>query len=177
MADRLWTSKRIAIAFVIGGLVGLLLDQIHVRYGVLYYPDPWLWNQAWWVLPLFGMTTIVVLSGATLFSARSIDEHELGGSAVWFVAAYWGSGVWQGHPIGLAIAYVLLFALRTTHAPTWLFALGVAGGGVIVELVLTSLGAFTYRFPDVLGLPWWLPGLYAHGTPLALALAQRMQRA
>lgn len=172
----MWTTQRVVIAFVLGGLVGLLLDQIHVRYGVLYYASPFLFGQAWWVLPLFGCTTVGVLQGATLFTRASIGEHELVGSAIWFGAAYWASGIWHGHPIGLAIAYVIFFALRTTHAPTWLFALGTAGGGVLVECTLTSLGLFTYRHPDLLGLPYWLPGLYLHGVPFALALALRLHR-
>jgi hypothetical protein len=172
----MWTPTRVVVAFVLGGIVGLLLDQIHVRFGVLYYPRPFAWGQAWWVLPLFGATTLVVLSGAKLFARAAIGEHDLTGSALWFLAAYWASGVWQGHPIGLAVAYLGFFALRTTHGATWLFGIGLALGGVIVEALLCSLDAFRYCFPDLLGLPYWLPGLYAHGAPFALAVALRMRR-
>ena len=170
------STRAVVVAFMVGGIVGVLCDQIHVHYGVLYYASPWLWGQAWWVLPLFGATTVGVLHGAKLFMRASIGEHELYGSAAWFFAAYWASGMWHGHPYGLAVCYALFLALRTTHGVTWLFGLGIAAGGVLVEWLLTSLGLFTYRHPDLLGLPLWLPGLYAHSAPFALSLALRLRR-
>lgn len=174
---RMWTSTRLALALVVGGLCGLLLDQIHVRYGVLFYPEPWLWDQAWWVAPLFAGSTVVILSGARLFTegAPGTREHDVMGSAGWFVAAYWASGQWHAHPIGLSVAYAVFFALRTTHRPTLMFAGLLAAGGVTFEALLSSTGAFSYRHPDLFGLPMWLGGLYAHGAPLALAIAGRMR--
>ena len=172
----MWNAKRVAVSFVLGGLVGLLLDRLHVHYGVLWYPRPFVWEQAWWVLPLFGATTLVVLNGARLFMRAAFGEHDVAGSALWFFAAYWASGVWQGHPIGLSVAYVVFLAMRTTHGITLLFALGLALGGVLVEASLVSIDAFRYRHPDLLGLPYWLPGLYAHGAPFALAVALELRR-
>ena len=40
--------------FVLGGIGGILGDQIHVQFGVLSYAHPELLGQAWWVGPLFG---------------------------------------------------------------------------------------------------------------------------
>ncbi len=173
----MWTPTRLVTALVGGGVCGLLLDQIHVHYGVLYYPHPWLWGQAWWVAPLFAVSTLVILAAARLFTdgAPGTREHDLGGSALWFVVAYWSSGQWQGHPVGLAIAYLVFFAMRTTHRPTLIFAGALAAGGLAVEATISATGAFYYCHPDVLGLPLWLGGLYLHGAPLALAISAELR--
>lgn len=173
----MWTPTRLVGAALLGGLGGALLDQIHVAYGVLFYPQPWLWDQAWWVAPLFAIATLVILSGAGVFTqqAPGTREHDLFGSGAWFVAAYWASGQWHAHPIGLSIAYAVFFALRTTHRPTLMFAGLLAAGGVGFESVLSSTGAFYYRHPDFAGVPMWLAGLYLHGAPFALAVASRLR--
>ena len=174
----MWTPTRFVSALVLGGVCGLLLDHIHVHFGVLFYPNPWLWGQAWWVAPLFAAATIAILSGASLFTdgAPGTREHQVAGSAAWFVAAYWASGQWHGHPIGLALGYAGFFALRTTHRPTLIFAGLLAAGGVGFEALLSSTGAFHYRHPDLWGTPMWLAGLYLHGAPLALAVAARLRK-
>lgn len=168
----MWNPTRVLTAFVVGGIVGALLDQIHVRYGVLHYPHPVLFDQAWWVVPLFGAATLAILSGARMFITRfpATREHRVAGSLAWFVAAYWASGVWQAHPNALAVAYVIGLLLHTTHLPTLGFAVLLAACGCAFEAWLSSTGAFTYSFPDVAGLPIWLPGLYLQGAPAALAV-------
>ena len=55
------------------------------------------------------------------------------------------------------------------------FAGALALGGTLWEMGLTRTGAFKYNFPDVLGVPLWLPGLYAHAAALALAIARALR--
>jgi hypothetical protein len=176
----MWTRERALVAFVVGGIAGALLDQIHVRYQVLRYPDPWLFGQAWWVAPLFGLATLTIVSAADWWIARRPDAGRDEGvleAASMFVAAYWASGQWHQHPIGLSIAYAVVMPLRTTRASTLAFA-GLLGlGGMLWEIGLTRTGAFRYNFPDVLGVPLWLPGLYMHGAALALAIARALRPA
>lgn len=173
----MWTPSRLAVAAVLGGVGGVVLDHIHVSFGVLYYPKPWVWDQAWWVGPLFAAATIVVLTVAGVFArqAPGTREHTVPSSAAWFVAAYWASGQWHGHPVGLAIAYLVFFALRTTHRPTLMFAGLLAVCGVGFEIMLSSTGAFYYRHPDFAGVPMWLGGLYLHAAPFALAIAAQLR--
>ncbi len=45
----------------------------------------------------------------------------------------------------------------------WAFALVAAVAGPAVEATIHALGAFDYTEPDVLGLPVWLPALWAWG--------------
>lgn len=169
----MWTPSRLAVAAVLGGAGGVVLDHIHVTFGVLYYPQPWFWEQAWWVGPLFAAATIVILTVAGVFARQA--EHTVGASAAWFVAAYWASGQWHAHPIGLSIAYLVFFALRTTHRPTLMFAGLLAVCGVGFEIMLSSTGAFYYFHPDFAGVPMWLGGLYLHGAPFALAVAAKLR--
>lgn len=176
----MWTTQRALAAFVLGGIAGAALDQIHVHFQVLRYPNPWLFDQAWWVAPLFGLATIAIVSGADWWIARRADAGRDEGvleAAGMFVAAYWASGQWHQHPFGLAIAYALVLPLRSTRASTLAFAGALALGGTLWEIGLTRTGAFTYNFPDVLGVPLWLPGLYAHGAALALAIARALRGA
>lgn len=176
----MWTTQRALVAFMVGGIVGLLLDQIHVHYQVLYYPKPWLWGQAWWVMPLFGATTLVVATGADWWISRKPDagrDEGLLEAAGMFLAAYWASGQWHQHPIGLSIAYAIVLPLRTTRPSTLAFAGLLALGGVLFEIGLSSTGAFVYRFPDMFGVPLWLPGLYMHGAALGLAIARALRAA
>ena len=174
----MWTPQRALVAFVVGGIAGTLLDQIHVHYHVLYYPKPWLWGQAWWVMPLMGLATLAIVSGSDWWMSRRPDAGRDEGvleAAGMFVAAYWASGQWHQHPIGLAIAYALVMPLRSTRPSTLAFAGLLALGGTLFEIGLTGTGAFVYRFPDVLGVPMWLPGLYMHAAALGLAIARAIR--
>jgi hypothetical protein len=171
------SASTFVLAFVIGGIAGALLDQIHVRMGVLWYPRPVLLGQAWWVVPLFGAATLATLGGLSGFVARSpsLRQYDLLDGGLWFVAADWASGQWHAHPIGLGVAYLVAFAARTQHAQTWVLGLLITACGLAVEASLTALGAFHYYHPDAMGLPMWLPGLYLHVTPLALAIATALR--
>jgi hypothetical protein len=65
-----------------------------------------------------------------------------------------------------AAALLVLLAVRLTLAPArgdWAFALVAAIGGPAAEAAIHALGAFDYTEPDVLGLPLWLPALWANG--------------
>jgi hypothetical protein len=45
----------------------------------------------------------------------------------------------------------------------WAFALVAAIAGPATEAAIHALGAFDYTEPDFLGLPLWLPALWANG--------------
>lgn len=45
-------------------------------------------------------------------------------------------------------------------------AAATAIAGPAVEVTLTSIGAFGYAAPDVLGVPVWLPALYLVSAPV-----------
>jgi hypothetical protein len=63
-----------------------------------------------------------------------------------------------------ALLVLLAVRLRFAAAPgDWAFALVAALAGPATEAAIHALGAFDYTEPDVLGLPVWLPALWANG--------------
>src|SRR5437870_5833972 len=56
---RVLNVRRLILMFVLGGIGGALVDQIHVRFGVLFYPEPFFLGQGWWVAANFGIATII----------------------------------------------------------------------------------------------------------------------
>ena len=89
------------------------------------------------------------------------------------------SGVWQRHPRALLVGYLAIWLARVL--PRWdrqamlLHGLGLAAGGTTYEAVLTHLDTFHYRQSALGGVAIWLPGIYLHGSPLALMLARRLR--
>jgi hypothetical protein len=66
----------------------------------------------------------------------------------------------------LAVALVVVVAARLAFAAApgdWAFALVAAVAGPAVEAVIHATGAFDYTEPDFLGIPIWLPALWANG--------------
>ena len=63
---------------------------------------------------------------------------------------------------GLIVALAARLVMAGVHGD-WAFALVAALAGPAVEASIHSLGAFDYTEPDFLGLPIWLPALWAWG--------------
>lgn len=167
----------VLVLFVAGAIVGTLLDQIHVRWGVLSYAHPVFLGQAWWVWPQYGMATVLAY-----MAARPVVLHQpsLGRSALqdflWFGGAYFLTALLQAWS-----AFVLGLLLVTWGARVWrstgrariiLYSLALACVGTGYEWVLTRAGAFSYNHPDIRGLPIWLPGLYLQAGIFALSLTE-----
>ncbi len=171
------------------GLFGAACDQFHVQAGLLSYPDPWLWDQAAWVPVNFA----VLLTGLVLATipltrvagARGVagpSDRRLLADLSWFVGAYAISGLLApDHPDALAIAYVAVWipriALREERAFLYPFGIALALAGCLVEAAEIKLGWFSYADPDVIGVPFWLAGIYLHGAPLAFGAARRIDAA
>jgi hypothetical protein len=68
--------------------------------------------------------------------------------------------------VALAIVFTALGTFRLMWQPApgdWAFVLIAAIIGPAVEATLVAVGAFDYTEPDVLGIPVWLPSLWANG--------------
>jgi hypothetical protein len=176
----MFTLGRILALFAAGGIGLALCDQIHVQSGVLDYDTGGYFGQAWWVPLQFGVAALAIVAGAAPF-ARGRAQPKLidfvTGTA-WFVAAYAASGLFDAYPNALAVAFVLTWALRVALAPQpaslVAYSLLLAAAGTAAEAALSAAGTFAYANPDLLGVPIWLPGLYLHGAPLALALSRAL---
>lgn len=160
------------ITVALGAVVATTGDHLHVAYGVLFYPHPALFQQAFWVFPLFMGATTAMLAGAELTRrvlggaaiATSVGEALLATGA--FFVAYAFTAVAAELPTFVLVVLVVTWLLRLRGLPRWVMALGLvaAVGGVASEAALSAIGGFAYVNPDFLGVPRWLPGLYLHAA-------------
>jgi hypothetical protein len=157
------------VAAIVGGLVCLVGDHLHVSQGVLFYPHPDVWQQAWWVFPLFFFSTLAVVAGAKLAnpSASSSPWRTLIADAVAFAAAYAFTAFASPFPNLVLVVLLAAWGLRIARGmPVRLVCVCflTAIAGTVFEITLSGSGGFTYLHPDFLGVPRWLPVLYLHAA-------------
>jgi len=182
-------ALRWLVALLFGSLSLTLGDQLHVRLGVLSYRQPFLFGQAVWVPGVFFFAAAAGLVGLFVGAwvsgtLRDLTEahadrwgtREAVYAAVWLAVAYGISGPLQDHPRALLAGYALTYLWRCyALGVPWLWFHGAlfALGGTLFEATLSSTGAFTYACPDIVGVPWWLPGIYLHAIFLPRAVLRR----
>ncbi len=165
--------KWVALA-VLGGLICTVGDHLHAVSGVLTYPHPFLFDQAWWVFPLFAAASLVCVLGARPFvgeGERRPDARQIAADGLGFFAAYaYTSFAPADRPnvtlAVLAIAFLVrvLGERRDARLVAYCLALSVAGS--LFEAALSSTGQFAYLHPDLV-VPRWLPGIYLHAGLIA----------
>jgi hypothetical protein len=175
------------LSFILGGLCGVFLDQIHVQFGVLAYRSPVFFSQAWWVFPLFGTATVALLSIANLFweffsrrGALQVPPAAIPIDFLIFVGVYFSTGLFRETPYLLAISlfmlwFVYLFLLPNRRLQI-AFAVFLALGGTLFEAGFSATGVFWYHSPDFLGVPAWLPCLYLFAAPVILSTPASLRK-
>ena len=166
--------SRLLRAFALGSALGTALDAIHGYGDVESYSHETLGRLGWFVPLEFGLAGVASALAVALLERgfgpgrapewtpweRVRELPLLAGLYVTSVAAN-GSGA-----VPFAIALLVLLAVRLGLAGTrgdWAFALAAAIAGPAAEAAIHALGAFDYTEPDLLGLPLWLPALWANG--------------
>lgn len=175
---------RLAVLFLVGAPVFCVLDGFHTFSGTTEYTDPWLLRMAWWTPVLFGS---VVAGGGAIYAIGHLRMRgpselpswpALGAALSCFGALYFATGFWKAEsPIKLAavmLGAALMWAIADRSWQGAVLCIVSAVGGCAVEITLVSLGAFRYLEPDVLGVPWWLPGLYVAAGPAVGQLGRRV---
>ncbi len=173
--------------FVTGGMSGAAYDQIHVQGHVLEYPHAVFLQQDWWVAPLFGLASVVLVAtggGVARWAERlkpgAIGDREIVSYFGWFTAAYLASALLPIPPSALAALFAVTWLARVLprpdRAPQLLLGVVMAVVGSSFEAWLTTTGSFHYLNPDLGAISSWLPGLYLHGGPLAIAWLIRLQQ-
>jgi Protein of unknown function (DUF2878) len=167
-------ANRLAACFVVGAVLGTLLDGIHLYGDVESYRDPVLGRWAWFVPLEFG------LAGLAAGVAVPVIERRFGppapprfgitrrlGETVVFTAAYVATALFDGDGAPwLAAGLLALLALRLVVAPVrgdWAYAAAAAALGAAAEIAILQTRAFDYAHPDLAGIPVWLPALWANG--------------
>jgi hypothetical protein len=163
------------LLFAIGATVGTALDGIHTHSGTTLYTNELVWKMAWWTPPVFGLAGLGVgLSYSVVERAtgRSVAPavsfaRAVGGFAV-FVLLYFASGYLpasNGVKLLVLLSGAALLLYANARSPMAVVLALVTGCiGPLVEITLVSLGTFRHLQPDVLGIPIWLPALYASGS-------------
>ncbi len=176
-----------ATLFLLGATLGTALDAIHTVTRTTEYARPiWsaAWAFAWWTPPLFAG------AGLAVGLARPLAERALGSrdpaparglvvaAMLVFAVAYALSGTLPGgnpaRAAALAVCFGAAFAICDRTALGVLLAVGAGLGGALAEIALIRVGGFRHLQPDVLGLPCWLPLLYACGSVAVGALGRRL---
>ena len=170
-------TPAVVYLFLAGGLGLALCDQMHVQAGVLSHEAPGPFGQGWWVAPMFGVASLVIVAVARRIAPpRPAGGGEVALAAGVFVAAYAATALFsEDHPYLLAAALwataIARIAAGPDRAATAGFALLLAVSGPLVEFTVAATGVFDYDQRHAL-VALWLSGLYLHGAPLALAIAR-----
>ena len=166
--------KTALVCFALGATVGSALDAIHTHSGTTVYASEIGLKMAWWTPPLFGLAGLGTGIGYPLAERRlkqsipSSTWRSALAAFVLFVGLYFVSGYMPAsNAMKLGVLAIGACALLGFFARTRI-ALGLsvlaAIVGPLVEITLISQGAFRHLQPDVLGIPIWLPALYASGS-------------
>lgn len=176
--------RRLGLLFLFGATVLVVCDGFHSYSDTTEYTHPVLFRAAWWVPLLFASAG----GGGGLAYTRAY--RALGGPerlTPWtvlvpvllaFVGIYFASGFWRVDNVtkllGLGAGALALFVIADRSWQGAVLAVAAAIVGFCVEATLVALGTFRYTSPDVLGIPFWLPGLYLASGPSVGQLARRV---
>jgi hypothetical protein len=166
--------KRILAAFALGAVLGTGLDAIHVYGDVESYSNEVLGRLGWFVPLEFGLAGIAAVLAIPFLERRFGPDTPPAWTAwerlreVILLAGLYVTSIAVNGPSApiFLVALVVLVAVRLAFAATPgdpVFALVAALAGPAVEGAIHAIGAFGYTEPDVLGLPLWLPALWANG--------------
>ena len=156
--------------FLLGATLGTGLDAFHVYSGVERYPSPVLLGVAWWVPLLFGTAVVVIGYSHPLVDpllGHRQRPHRLlfgAGELAWLVLAYLVAASFLASIVKvglLAVIYLNFWLLAGRSWQNLLLAVVTAITGTLIEMVLVAAGAFSYIHPEILGVPYWLPCIYA----------------
>lgn len=163
-------AQHLLLLFLIGAITGSLLDAFHVYSNIEHYPTPVFMGLAWWVPLLFGGATVAIGYSHPMIDPllhnRRPSKHMMSSMAEsgWIVLAYLISASTLGSMAKAAFLWIIYFNFWLLAGIGWqnlLLSLVTAITGTLVEMVLVAGGAFSYLHPDFIGVPYWLPCMYA----------------
>ncbi len=167
---------RVMVLFLFGAVAISFFDGFHTHSGTTRYTTIVALQAAWWVPLLFGASVglggpAFAIGYRTLGGAREPPPWSaLAAAFVAFGALYFFSGFFHGaNAWKLCVLSLGAATLWGVLDRTWqgaACALGAALAGPGVEVVLTHVGAFEHLQADFLGIPMWLPALYACAAPV-----------
>jgi hypothetical protein len=162
-------GRKLLWIFLLGASLGTALDAFHVFTHVERYASPTLLGVAWWVPLLFGCAAVAISYSHTLLDPllhhrrfRPLFSSLLG--LAWLPLAYLISASFFDTLTKTTLILLIYFNFWLLAGSDWqnlVFSLVTAITGTLIEMILVAAGAFAYLHPDMLGVPYWLPGIYA----------------
>ncbi len=156
--------------FLLGAILGTGLDAIDVLNHVERYSRPVLFGLAWWAPLLFGAAAVAIgyshpLVDPLIGNIRPPRRLTTSiGELSWLLLAQLvGASMLDSiAKAGLLLLIFLNFWLLSGRRwQSLLLAIAVAITGTLIEMTLVAAGAFSYLHPDMIGVPYWLPCIYA----------------
>src|SRR5205807_3902158 len=86
------------------------------------------------------------------------------GELTWLVLAYLVSASFLDSLAKVGLIAILYFNFWLLSGAGWqnlVLSLVTAITGTLIEMILVTAGAFSYLRPDFIGVPYWLPCIYA----------------
>lgn len=162
-------GKNLLARILLGGIAGTALDAFHAHNDVERYQSPALFGVAWWVPLLFAAAAVSiayshVFIDPLLHQRRSPPLITSLAELAWLVLAYLVSAGTLDTYTKTTLLLLIYFNFWLLAGRTWqnlLYSIATAITGTMIEMILVSAGAFAYIHPDFLGVPYWLPCLYA----------------
>ena len=174
--------------FFFFALIATLCDQVWVRLGVLVYPHPFRFGQAWWVPLLFGTVALLIVHtfviATRLLLPASPQPKDPAGRALiagaWFVAAFIAGGLFDVYSRQLAVVLFVIWLIglwtgsNSIREAVVLIGLSllVAVAGTLGESAAGVLNLMYYPRPDFCRVPYWLPGLWLNAALFARELSR-----
>jgi len=175
------TARAFVVLFAFGAVVLTLLDSVHVHTHTLVYAHPLAFGSAWWVPLLMGCSAAFggwayVIGWARLTGPAKLPSWKKVGLAVAsFSLMYAASGLLPATAVTkLVVLVVAAVVIHREVDGTRVGAKLAFAGAVIGPFVEAINPQFRYLDPDFLGVPIWLPALYACATPAIGQLARRL---
>ena len=162
-------GKMLLWLFLAGALFGTALDTFHVLSGVERYGSPSLLGVAWWVPLLIGCAALAIgyshpLLDPLLYQRRVRSLFSSLLELAWLPLAYLISASFFDtltKTLLIVLIYCNFWLLAGGGWQNLVFSLVTAITGTLIEMILVAAGAFAYLHPDMLGVPYWLPAIYA----------------
>ncbi len=163
-------ARTILLLFLLGATLGSALDAFHTSSGVERYPIPAFFGLAWWVPLLFGSAAVAIgyshpLVDPLLHNRRPPRRIWISLAALgWLVLAYLVTASFLDSLAKAGLLAVLYFNFWLLSGGGWqnlVLSLVTAITGTLIEMILVAAGAFSYLHPDLIGVPYWLPCMYA----------------
>lgn len=159
-----WVKKFI-LAFLLGVLTFTPWEVLMVSRRVVEFSRPDFWGVPWWIPVTFGC---VLAGGFFLFTVIDhllkirVDYHPafLGLEYILLSGFYLSIFFFRQYPYFLLLGLLLVILVRLIffHRPMdWIYFVLGACLGPTLEMILSSLGLYSFTEPDFLGMPYWLP--------------------